>query len=290
MESKVMKRAALILTMAVPCLFLSKQALSEETAAKTIPETALAAGNFKTLVAAVKAAGLLETLAGEGPFTVLAPTDEAFAKLPEGTVKSLLKPENKEKLVAILKLHVASGELTSEMAEPGANFPTLAGTPLKVDVQGKKIMVGSATVQKADIACSNGVIHVIDSVLLPVTPVEPKMLVGKWTYVKAVKNGEKKTAKQLEGQSVEITLKSWTLTGEGKFVMDYEIDSKTTPNKIKFTITESPFGTGMSTSGLIKMEGDELVVCYPPQGGDAPSKFSSEADSGVHIFYLQKSK
>ena len=72
--------------------------------------------------------------------------------------------------------------------------------------------------------------------------------------------------------------------------MDYEIDSKTTPNKIKFTITESPFGAGMSTSGLIKMEGDELVVCYAPQGGDAPSKFSSEADSGVHMFYLKKSK
>ena len=285
-----MKRTALIVTMAVMCFFLSKQVLSQETADKTIPETAVAAGNFKTLVAAVKAAGLLETLAGEGPFTVLAPTDEAFAKLSEGTVESLLKPKNKEKLVAILKLHVASGELTSSMAEPGGGFPTLAGTPLKVDIQGKKIMVGSATVLKADIACSNGVIHVIDTVLLPVTPVDPKMLVGKWTYSKAVNSGEKKTAEQLEGQSVEITLKSWTLNGEAKFVMDYEIDSKATPNKIKFTITESPFGAGMSTGGLVKMEGDELVVCYAAQGGNAPTKFSSEADSGVNMFYLKKSK
>ena len=105
MESKVMKRTALILSMAVMCLAFVRQLPAQETADKTIPETAIAAGNFKTLVAAVKTAGLLETLAGEGPFTVLAPTDEAFAKLPKGTVKSLLKPENKKKLVAMLKLH-----------------------------------------------------------------------------------------------------------------------------------------------------------------------------------------
>ena len=102
----------------------------------------------------------------------------------------------------------------AQRVRAGGDFPTLAGTPLKVDIQGEKIMVGSATALKADIACSNGVIHVIDSVLLPVTPVEPKMLVGKWTYTSAVKSGEKKTAEQLEGQSVEITPKTWTLNGE----------------------------------------------------------------------------
>lgn len=286
-----MKRLVLIFTMAAMCTAVVKPGRTQETAKKTIPETAVAAGNFKTLVAAVKAAGLLDTLAGDGPFTVLAPTDEAFAKLPDGTIKSLLKPENKAKLVAILKLHVAGAALTSDMAEPGADFPTLAGTALKVDVKNKKISVGSATVVKADIACSNGVIHVIDSVLLPTIPVEPKMLTGKWTYTKSVKNGEKKDAKQLAGQSVDITPKTWTLNSDGgKFVMDYKIDAKANPRKIKFTITESPFGAGMSTGGVVKMEGDQLVVCYSPQGGDAPAKFSAGADSGFHMFYLKKQK
>lgn len=285
-----MKRTALMVTLAVMGLILSKPVMSGEAAVKTIPETAVAAGNFKTLVTAVKAAGLLETLAGKGPFTVLAPTDEAFGKLPKGTVESLLKPENKEKLIAVLKLHVASGKLTSDMAQPDGEFPTLSGTPLRVDVQGDKIMVGSSTVVKADIACSNGVIHVIDSVLLPAMSIEPKAMVGKWTYTKAVKNGENKTAEQLEGQTVEITPKSWTLNGEAKFVMDYKIDSKATPNKIKFTITESPFGAGMSTGGLVKMEGDVLVVCYAAQGGEAPTTFSSDVGSGVNMFYLKKTK
>jgi uncharacterized protein (TIGR03067 family) len=286
-----MKKAAVIVTLAVMCFAVSDQGRSQEVQEKNIPETAIAAGNFKTLVAAVKAAGLLDTLAGGGPFTVLAPTDEAFAKLPKGTVQALLKPENKKKLVTILKLHVAAGKLTSDMAQPGGDFPSLAGTPLKVTVQAGKIMVGSATVQKADIACSNGVIHVIDSVLLPATPVEPKMLVGKWKYTKAVTNGEEKSAEDLAGQIVEITLDSWTLSGGGaKFVMDYAIDSKVTPNTIKFTITESPFGAGMSTGGVVKMEEDTLVVCYATQGGAVPTEFSSKANSGSHLFYLTKTK
>lgn len=284
-----MKRMLTLLSVVVFGWQMSLQAISQD-AAKSIPETAVEAGNFKTLVTAVKAAGLLEALSGNGPFTVLAPTDEAFAKLPEGTVESLLKPENKEKLAAILKLHVAAGKLTSDMAEPGADFPTLAGTGLKVNVEDGKVSVGTANVVKADIACSNGVIHVIDSVLLPATAVEPKMLVGKWTYTKAVKDGVKKTAEELAGQSVDITLKSWTLNGEAKFVMEYEIDATATPNKIKFTITESPFGAGMSTGGLIKMDGDDLIVCYAAQGGDAPAKFAAEANSGVNMFYLTKSK
>ncbi len=287
-EFSVIKRSAFISLVT----FLSLcSAVVAQDATKSIPETAVAAGQFKTLVAAVKAAGLLDTLGGEGPFTVLAPTDEAFAKLPKGTVKSLLKPKNKKQLVEILKLHVAAGKLTSDMAEPGAEFPTLAGTPLKVNVKGKKIMVGSATVAKADIACSNGVIHVIDSVLLPFTPVDPKALVGNWSYVSAVKSGEKRTGDQLEGQLVKITPKSWTLEGNGgKFVMDYEIDAKSKPNKVKFTITESPFGEGMSTGGLVKMQGEQLVVCYSARGGDAPKEFASKEGSGVHMFVLKKEK
>lgn len=285
-----MKRITSIATIVLLGLTLSHPAFSQEASLKSIPETAVAAGKFKTLVSAVKAAGLLETLAGDGPFTVLAPTDDAFAKLPKGTVETLLKPENKEKLIAILKLHVALGELTSDMAEPGAEFPSLGGTPVKVDVQGQKVTVGSAEVVTKDIACSNGVIHIIDSVILPEVSVDPQMLVGKWTYAKAIKSGETKSAKDLEGQFVEITSKAWTLGGPAKFVMEYKVDSSKKPNTIKFTITESPFGTGMSTGGVIKMEGDQLVVCYAAQGGDAPKKFVSEPDSGVHMFYLKKEK
>lgn len=286
-----MNKTTFVLTMAAILLIAAHQAQSQETGTKNIPNTAVAAGSFKTLVAALEAADLVETLAGEGPFTVLAPTDEAFAKLPEGTIKSLLKPENKEKLVAILKLHVAAGRLTSEMAETGAEFPTLAGTPLRVNVKENEITVGSATVQKTDIACSNGVIHAIDTVLLPSAAVDPKKLVGNWTYSKAVKDGEQKNADQLDGQTVEITLRTWTLQGEGgKFVMDYEIDSEAIPNKINFRITESPFGAGSSSGGLIKFEGDQLVVCYAARGGDAPVQFESKADSGVHLFHLKKTK
>lgn len=258
---------------------------------KSIPETAVAAGKFKTLVAAVKAAGLLDTLSGNGPFTVLAPTDDAFAKLPKGTVESLVKPENRDKLVAILKLHVASGKLTSDMAQPGGQFPTIAETPLPVEVKDGKIKVGGANVVSADIQCSNGVIHVIDSVILPPSKaLDPKSLVGKWTYTKATKNGVERSADDLEGQSVDITEKSWTLNGPAKFVMDYKVDTKASPNKISFTITESPFGAGMSTGGVIKMEGDQLVVCYSAQGGDTPSEFKAGEGSGAHLFYLKKSK
>jgi uncharacterized protein (TIGR03067 family) len=284
-----MQRTLLGLTLAFGCFASLVPVRAQESATKTIPETAIAAGNFKTLVKAVTTAGLAETLAGAGPFTVLAPTDEAFAKLPKGTVESLLKPENKEKLVAILKLHVASGSLTSDMAQDGAEFPTLAG-PLEVGVKEEAISVGSAKVVKADIACSNGVIHVIDSVILPTTGVDPKALVGKWSYVSAVKNGEKKTEEQLAGQSVTITEKTWTLDGGGKFVMSYEIDADESPNTIKFTITESPFGAGMSTGGVVRLDGEKLIVCYAAQGGKAPEEFSSTEGSGFHLFTLKKVK
>ncbi len=285
-----MKRTALLLTMTVFGLVLSQPARAQKSAQKSIAETAADAGNFKTLVAAVKAAGLIETLAGQGPFTVLAPTDEAFAKLPDGTVEALLKPENKQKLISILKLHVASGELTSDMAKPGGEFPTLEGTPLEVNVEGEKITLGSAAVVKADIACSNGVIHVIDAVILPPSSVNPDAIVGTWNYTKAIKNGEARTAEDLKDQTVKITKDSWTLDGEAKFVMDYEIKSETTPKQIKFTITQSPFGAGMSTGGVIKMEDDQLVVAYAATGGDAPKSFTSEPGSGVNVFYLKRAK
>ena len=138
-----------------------------EDAKKDIVDTAVSAGSFKTLVAAVKAAGLVDTLKGAGPFTVFAPTDEAFAKLPAGTVEDLLKPENKEKLVSILTYHVVPAKA---MAKDVAGLPTaktVNGKELKLKADGGKVMVDKATVVKADIEASNGVIHVIDAVLMP---------------------------------------------------------------------------------------------------------------------------
>ncbi len=135
---------------------------------KDIVDTAVGAGSFKTLVAAVKAAGLVDTLKGEGPFTVFAPTDEAFAKLPKGTVEDLLKPENKEKLIAVLTYHVVPGKVMAADVVKLKEAKTVQGQSVKIsccEVGGVKI--DSAKVVKTDIAASNGVIHVIDSVILP---------------------------------------------------------------------------------------------------------------------------
>jgi uncharacterized surface protein with fasciclin (FAS1) repeats len=136
---------------------------------KDIVDTAVGAGSFKTLVAAVKAADLVDTLKGEGPFTVLAPTDEAFAKLPDGTVETLLKPENKEKLIAILKYHVIAGKaLAADVVKlDGKEVKTVEGSPVKVEVKDGGVVISGAKVIKTDIECSNGVIHVIDTVILP---------------------------------------------------------------------------------------------------------------------------
>ena len=136
---------------------------------KDVVDTAVAAGSFKTLVAAVKAAGLVETLKGEGPFTVLAPTDEAFAKLPPGTVQSLLKPENKQKLVDVLTYHVipAKAMAADVVRLDGKSVKTVQGASARVKVVGDTVMIDNARVIKTDIACSNGVIHVIDAVILP---------------------------------------------------------------------------------------------------------------------------
>ena len=132
-----------------------------------VPGVAVKAGNFKTLVAAVKAAGLLDTLAGKGPFTVFAPTDKAFAKLPEGTVESLLKPENKGKLVEILKYHVVSGRVYSDAALKAGHAATLQGSKISIAANAKGATVNKAKLLVTDIDAANGVIHVIDSVLIP---------------------------------------------------------------------------------------------------------------------------
>ena len=142
-------------------------AKADEPAKKDIVDTAVAAGNFKTLATALKAAGLIDTLKGAGPFTVFAPTDEAFAKLPAGTVEDLLKPENKEKLVAILAYHVVPAKAMAKDVAGMSSAKTINGKELKLKVDGDKVMVNEAVVIKADIETSNGVIHVIDAVLLP---------------------------------------------------------------------------------------------------------------------------
>jgi uncharacterized surface protein with fasciclin (FAS1) repeats len=135
--------------------------------AADIVDTAVSAGNFETLVAAVKAAGLVETLKGEGPFTVFAPTDEAFAKLPAGTLEDLLKPENKEKLAAILTYHVVPGKVMSgDIAGKTMMVESVEGSKLSVDAT-DGVKINEAKVITADIATDNGVIHVIDTVVLP---------------------------------------------------------------------------------------------------------------------------
>ena len=135
--------------------------------AKDIVDTAVAAGSFKTLAAALQAAGLVETLKGKGPFTVFAPTDAAFAKLPAGTLEDLLKPENKAKLTAILTYHVVPGKVMAAQAAKLTSAKTVNGASLTIRAMGGKVMVDNATVTTADIACTNGVIHVIDTVVLP---------------------------------------------------------------------------------------------------------------------------
>ncbi|RYD34596.1 MAG: fasciclin domain-containing protein [Verrucomicrobiaceae bacterium] len=147
-------------------LFLSLGAITTQAAEKSIVAVAVDAGQFKTLVAAVKAAGLAETLSGKGPFTVFAPTDEAFAKLPKGTVENLLKPENKEKLVALLTYHVVPAKVMAADVTTG-KVKTVNGKEVSVKVTDGKVTVDKANVVKTDIVAENGVIHVIDSVIMP---------------------------------------------------------------------------------------------------------------------------
>jgi len=141
-------------------------AMTVSAKAADIVDTAVAAGSFNTLVAAVQAAGLVDTLKGEGPFTVFAPTDEAFAALPAGTVEDLLKPENKDKLVAILTYHVIAGKVMSTDLQDDMKAATVQGGEVTIDLD-NGAMVNDAKVVTADIAADNGVIHVIDKVIMP---------------------------------------------------------------------------------------------------------------------------
>lgn len=134
---------------------------------KDIVDVAAENGSFTTLVAAVKAAGLVDTLKSKGPFTVFAPTDSAFAKLPDGTVEMLLKPENKDKLISILTYHVVSGKVTASEVVKIDSAATVQGQKVMVKVNNGKVMINDAHVVIADVEASNGVIHAIDTVLMP---------------------------------------------------------------------------------------------------------------------------
>ena len=134
---------------------------------KDVVDTAVAAGSFNTLAKALQAAGLVETLKGQGPFTVFAPTDEAFAKLPSGALQDLLKPENKEKLRRILTYHVVPGRVTASDVVALTSAKAVSGDTIRIKATGGTVSVDAAKVVKTDIAASNGVIHVIDSVIMP---------------------------------------------------------------------------------------------------------------------------
>jgi uncharacterized surface protein with fasciclin (FAS1) repeats len=157
----------LVFWTAVLALLLGSTWMVTASDNKDIVDTAVAAGSFQTLAKALDAAGLVDTLKGKGPFTVFAPTDEAFAKLPAGTLEDLLKPENKDKLVAILTYHVVPGEVLASQVTKLKSAKTVNGQALTITNDGGAVIVDSAKVVKTDILCSNGVIHVIDSVMLP---------------------------------------------------------------------------------------------------------------------------
>jgi len=151
----------------MPAAFAGHHNEGDHGMKKDIVDVAAENGSFNTLVAAIKAAGLVDTLKGEGPFTVFAPTDEAFAKLPEGTVEMLLEPENKDKLASILTYHVVSGKVMSTDVVKIDSATTVQGQMLMVEVVDGNVMINTAKVIMADVKASNGVIHVIDTVLMP---------------------------------------------------------------------------------------------------------------------------
>ncbi len=159
--------AAMLTAVVATPAFAGDYAKGDMKAPGTIVDVAAANPDFGTLVTAVKAAGLVETLSSTGPFTVFAPTNAAFAKLPAGTVENLLKPENKEKLVAILTYHVVAGKVMAADVVGLDNATTVNGAVVDITVNGATVKVGDATVTATDIKASNGVIHVIDTVLIP---------------------------------------------------------------------------------------------------------------------------
>ncbi len=202
---------------------------------KDIVDTAVAAGSFKTLATALTRAGLVDALKGDGPFTVFAPTDEAFAKLPKGTLETLLKPENKDQLTAILTYHVVSGKVPAAQAVKLSNAGTLNGQQIDLQVRDGSLRIDNATVITADIECSNGVIHVIDNVILPSS---------KDVVATAVEAGTFKTlAAALEAGGLVSTLQ-----GDGPFTVFAPTDE---------AFAKLPAGT---VESLLKPENKDKLV------------------------------
>ena len=164
-KNKIITSAAALIT----SVFVVQMAMADHhsSSKKDIVDTAVGAGSFKTLAAALSAADLVDTLKGDGPFTVLAPTDEAFAKLPKGTVETLLKPENKDQLVEILTYHVIPGRVAAKQVVKLDSADTVAGEKVQIEFRDSALFVNDSRVVKTDIDTSNGIIHVIDQVLLP---------------------------------------------------------------------------------------------------------------------------
>ncbi len=162
-----MKNLFSIALLAVLVLWSAPNVAAQPDTEKDIVDIAVEAGTFETLVAAVTAAELVDVLKGEGPFTVFAPTDEAFAALPEGTVENLLKPENKDQLIAVLTYHVVPGRVTSAEVVILTEAATVQGSTVDIKVKEDKVYIDAATVIAVDIEASNGIIHAIDAVILP---------------------------------------------------------------------------------------------------------------------------
>jgi len=166
---KVVTLTALPLLLLIATTVGAEEPAKRAAPTKTIVETAVDAGSFNTLAAALKAGGLIEALSGDGPFTVFAPTDEAFAKLPKETVATLLKPENQDQLKAILTYHVVAGRVPAKKVVTLSEAETLNGKKVMIKTSDAGVMVNKSKVVKTDVRCSNGIIHVIDTVLLPPT-------------------------------------------------------------------------------------------------------------------------
>ena len=164
---EIVKTVAAVFTLSFAALFASFSNAGSYEKSKDIVQIAAGNPDFSTLVTALKAADLVSVLEGDGPFTVFAPTNEAFAKLPEGTVENLLKPENKDQLVAVLTYHVVAGEVTANDAMKLSSAESVQGSDIKISTKDGAVMVDNAQVVGADIDASNGVIHVIDNVILP---------------------------------------------------------------------------------------------------------------------------
>jgi uncharacterized surface protein with fasciclin (FAS1) repeats len=160
-------KTAHLLLAGVAAISMTIGAVGARAAEKDIVDTAVAAAQFKTLAKALDAAGLVDTLKGAGPFTVFAPTDEAFAKLPAGTIDSLLRPENKAQLTAILTYHVVPGAVAAAEVVQLKQSKTVNGQMLRINAEGSNVKINDANVIKPDIAASNGVIHVVDTVIMP---------------------------------------------------------------------------------------------------------------------------